>query len=151
MNEINKIFKEKKLENIKDDDKNNLNTYINNIKKTNTPLYIGVLYLKEQKKNGEVIMIKNGEVIMIENGEMYKGHWTNDTVDIEKILLENASIKKYDDKTIYFGQIENGKKHGFGILYDENAKKIITGNWKNNTMTRGSIKTGLTFLDIFSK
>ena len=53
---------------------------------------------------------------------------------VYRIIDKNLNVKEYNIKTnelIFEGKLMNGKKNGFGKLYDE-GNLIYEGEWKNN-------------------
>ncbi len=89
---------------------------------------------------GNFIKEKKGDGIKIENGKMYKCSWKDNNDNGTCSELENASIKVYDDGKTYYGQINNDKIDGYGIMVEKN--NIIISNWENNKMISGTKSNG---------
>jgi len=68
-----------------------------------------------------------------DNGDVYEGLITNRELDIYGAYL-------YNDGSIYVGDWKSGRKHGYGLLYDETAAKYYTVYYQNDVLTESKAK-----------
>ena len=66
------------------------------------------------------------------NGEIhYDGDFQDDLYDGNGVLYKFVDTQKRNnaDKPLYSGKFKQGKRHGYGIEYDESDQAIYQGNW----------------------
>ncbi len=88
-------------------------------------------WLNDRMVNGNMDWYDNGNLV-----GKYGGEWLNNKP-------ADGTMVRLDDRTIYIGTFNDGKRHGQGkiIYHDENSKEIITfeGNWENDDETHGTM------------
>lgn len=62
------------------------------------------------------------------NGDVYEGIIKNAELDIYGAYL-------FNDGSIYIGDWKTGRKHGFGLLYDEPTRKFYSTYYQNDVLT----------------
>ena len=111
--------------------------------------YIGN-YIQQIKKGYGIFVLNNnlsyeGEfndnnfngygTLIINKDILVKGFFTNNYIDKYNVFYENINENK-----IYEGEISDiFEFEGFGILYENNSRKISIGNWKGNKLNGESI------------
>ena len=116
------------IEKWNDSDSYYIGNYIQQIKKgygifvlNNNLSYEGEFY--DNNFNGYGTLIINKDILV-------KGFFTNNYIDKYNVFYENIHENK-----IYEGEISDiFEFEGFGILYENNSRKISIGNWKGNKL-----------------
>ena len=69
-----------------------------------------------------------------ENGDIYEGIVQNSKIDVYGAFL-------YADGSLYVGEWKEGRKHGWGLHYDETSQKFYDTYYQNDVRTEYSEKT----------
>ncbi len=70
-----------------------------------------------------------------ENGDIYEGIVQNSKIDVYGAFL-------YADGSLYVGEWKEGRKHGWGLYYDETSQKFYNTYYQNDVVTELNFKKG---------
>lgn len=61
----------------------------------------------------------------------FKSYIPLSAFDIHNLKSSNKAVLKIYKDSVYFGDFENDKRHGLGIMIYENGR-VYEGEWENN-------------------